>query len=98
MNLLDPHAYDDALAALSVIPKPRRVMVQITMEVPIDDLDLSGCTINRYTDTVEFWGGRFPHTVADVDLSGAKFAGFPCEISSISEDVVTDYLLERDSE
>lgn len=98
MNLLDPKALDESLELLAGMPKPPRVMVTITMQVPVDDLDLSGCKIEYFTDLVEFWGGKHALSVSDVDLSSVTFAGFPCEIASQSEDTVIDYLLERDSE
>lgn len=93
MTLLDPHALDDSLAALSAI-KPKRTMVEVTLRVPVDDLDLADCTIEQVTEPSEFWGDQKYITRWYFDFSSATFAGFPVEISDHDLDTVFHYIKE----
>lgn len=93
MNLLDPHAYDDALAALSVTPK--RVMVTVTLQVPVDDLDLSQCKIELANDVIEWWGSRRVIKSFDFEPEGVTFCGFPAEIADQDLDTVFNYLKQE---
>ncbi len=95
MNLLDPHAYDESLALLTAIPSPKRVMVQVTLSVPVDDLDLMQCTLNRNEESYEFWGIPMTFSTYEFDPTGATFAGFPAEIADSDLDTVFNYLKER---
>lgn len=93
MNLLDPHALDDSLAALSAI-KSKRTMVEVTLRVPVDDLDLSNCKIELAHDVIEWWGSRRVIRSFDFEPEGVTFAGFPVEISDHDLDTVFHYIKE----
>lgn len=66
--------------------------VNITVRVPLDDIDLSDCTVERYFEPGESGSGLSPtlgRWECEVDLTGAKYNGIELEL---------DYLSDRDSE
>jgi len=66
--------------------------VQITINVPIDDLEVLG-TVDKYTEKVEFWGGITYEDFYEVEIQDVKFKNY--EIVEYDTDTLQEVYLQK---
>lgn len=70
--------------------------VTITIRVPVRDIDLSACKVERWKENSEFWGGIQICDQVECDLSGATYNGLEIEDFSNPE-LIEKVLIEEGS-
>ena len=74
-----------------------RQMVEVTITVPLSELDLSACYANKEVHTDEMHGVPVQRVVWDFDLTGANWKGMDVRVCESSYCTVTDRLQEERS-
>lgn len=73
----------------------RKNLVEVTIAVPLDEIDFTDCEVHKDFVKSSFWGDERTDPEHDVDLTGAKWRGEEVTFSDTDYAIAQQYLIEE---
>lgn len=72
----------------------KKQMVEVTIMVPLEDIDFTECHCESYEEASEFWGNNATVKMWETDLAGASWEGHDVTFEGDNYDIAESYLID----
>lgn len=80
---------------LKKMVQPRQSLIEVTIAVPLEEIDFSKCEVVTDMEPIEMWGAVETVPVIDVDLTGAEWMGEPVTFSEDDYEIAQQYVIRE---